>query len=413
VELLFGTAPLGVNRARNFSHRRSVANAGTPGMNILVCLRTAGGLINLVSKVPRAWWPSSLLSSVAQLAPMLRSWLCRAHLLGAFLTQAPSIISSSGGGGGGSAAPAIIEHAAESSLDGLHAALDRARVHRAAGRDVVVQLHGRYPLDSTLNLGEQLLSPEGSAVVSHGAVALRGPAVLDGGVRIDGWTKDATRPWLFAAEVPAELKGINVTQMWDGERRVALARTPLMHYNRSGPVNATTTLTNSIITNPGQVDPALDLTSARMFIYHTWDVSYHPIATIRNSQPAPGYPITQEIVATNQIEMRWNGGGLSGGSGYRYYLEGAEAFLKSGSGMFFHDVSGGRLLYAPVGGAQPGVTVAAKLAELVRSDGVDDVTMESLTVEHASQNRTTSPSPPCRRLLPLMQTQQLAIGASL
>ena len=383
-------------------------------MNILVCLRTAGGLINLVSKVPCLAALFALLSSVAQLAPMLRSWLCRAHLLGAFLTQAPSIIiSSSGGGGGGSAAPAIIEHAAESSLDGLHAALDRARVHRAAGRDVVVQLHGRYPLDWTLNLGEQLLSPEGSAVVSHGAVALRGPAVLDGGVRIDGWTKDATRPWLFAAEVPAELKGINVTQMWDGERRVALARTPLMHYNRSGPVNATTTLTNSIITNPGQVDPALDLTSARMFIYHTWDVSYHPIATIRNSQPAPGYPITQEIVATNQIEMRWNGGGLSGGSGYRYYLEGAEAFLKSGSGMFFHDVSGGRLLYAPVGGAQPGVTVAAKLAELVRSDGVDDVTMESLTVEHASQNRTTSPSPPCRRLLPLMQTQQLAIGASL
>ena len=103
--------------------------------------------------------------------------------------------------------------------------------------------------------------------------------------------------------------------MWDGGRRVALARSELLHYNRSGPVNATTTLTSSIITNPGQVDPALDLSSARLFIYHTWDVSYHPIALIRSSPAAPGYPVTPEIVTTNKISMRWNGGGLGGGSG--------------------------------------------------------------------------------------------------
>jgi hypothetical protein len=95
--------------------------------------------------------------------------------------------------------------------------------------------------------------------------------------------------------------------------------------------------------------------------------------------------------------MRWNGGGLSGGSGYRYYLEGAEAFLKKGSGMFFHDVSGGRLMYAPATGAQPGVTVAARLAELVRSDAVDDVSVEQMTFEHTAADFT-----PCCKVLPFL-----------
>lgn len=250
---------------------------------------------------------------------------------------------------------------------------------------MVVQLSGRYELDETLDLGAQLLPEHHSAHdTAHGAVTLRGPAVLDGGVKVSGWEKDKTRPWLFVAKVPAALQSTNVTQMWDGEHRVALARTELMHYNRSGPVNATTMLTDSIITNPGQVNPALDLTSARLFIYHTWDVSYHPIASIRSSRDASGYPSTPEIVTANKISMRWNGGGLSGGSGYRFYLEGAEAFLRKGSNMFFHDVRQQRILYAPIGGAQPGVTVAARLAELVRSDAVDDVNIESLTFEHSA-----------------------------
>ena len=311
--------------------------------------------------------------------------------------------------GSSSSWPHVVEHAGSSSLDGLREALARARVHRAAGRDVVVQLHGRYALNSTLDLGELL--PAGllaqshypAASQQHGVVTLRGPAVFDGGVEISGWTKDASRPWLFVANVPSALQGINVTQMWDGERRVALARTGLMHFNRSGPVNATTTLTDSIITNPGQVDPALDLTSARVFIYHTWDVSYHPIALVRNSAPASGHPITPEIVVTNMISMRWNGGGLAGGSGNRYYLEGAEAFLKSGSGMFFHDVAGGRLLYVPVGGAQPGNTVVARLAELVRSDSVNDVIVESLTFEHAAADFT-----PCFAPASACETQSAA-----
>ena len=65
--------------------------------------------------------------------------------------------------------------------------------------------------------------------------------------------------------------------------------------------------------------------------------------------------------------------------------------------MFFHDIAGGRLLYAPTDGAQPGATVAARLAELVRSDAVDDVNVESLTFEHAAADfsRCFAPDSAC------------------
>ena len=40
----------------------------------------------------------------------------------------------------------VVEHAAPSSPGGLHEALARARTHRAAGHDVVVQLRGRLAI---------------------------------------------------------------------------------------------------------------------------------------------------------------------------------------------------------------------------------------------------------------------------
>ena len=114
------------------------------------------------------------------------------------------------------------------------------------------------------------------------------------------------------------------------------------------------------------------------------------------SQTLTGAPIVSD-------DSRDGCGGLGGGSGYRYYLEGAEAFLHSGSGTFFHDVKGGRLLYAPLYGAQPGATVAAKPAELVRGDAVDDVSVESLTFEHAAADFT-----PCFALASACETQSAA-----
>ena len=123
--------------------------------------------------------------------------------------------------------------------------------------------------------------------------------------------------------------------------------------------------------------------------YGTWDVSYHDVETIKPSAatPTPAPPPTPEIFVSNLIKTGWlipgNTGGVSG-SGARYYLAGVEQFLERGSGTFVHDAESGTLLYAPLGGAHPGSKVVVpRLVELVRSDSVTDLILNSVTFEHA------------------------------
>ena len=67
-----------------------------------------------------------------------------------------------------------------------------------------------------------------------------------------------------------------------------------------------------------------------------------------------------------------------------YFRAGGEEFLHPGSGTFAHDFKQERLLYAPVDpGAAPGSTVVPRLTELVRADAAHDVTLDSLTFQHA------------------------------
>jgi hypothetical protein len=241
----------------------------------------------------------------------------------------------------------------------MRSALQRAAAHRAAGHEVQVQFDGRVHLDVPLDL---------AALLGEGAgqrVALRGPAVLDGGTPISGWAivKHGSSGWLWAAPVPASLQNVTVTQMWDGPDRVSPARTPVLHYNRTGQENMTTTDTASIVTTAAdgssyKFDKLKALPSVRLFVYHSWDVSYHPLSAIRPAADGLG---GLELVAANQISLRWNSGGLTGASGQRYYLEGAEEFLHEGSGTFVHDAASQQLLYAPKLGGAPGETVAANL----------------------------------------------------
>ena len=116
---------------------------------------------------------------------------------------------------------------AASDSRALATALREADGHRRAGREVHLQLEGRYILDIPLSF-----ALAGAAAAPPGRMprlVVRGPAVLDGGIRIGGWSRDATRPWLWVAPVPAALRaGGAVMQMFDGERRVPPARTPVL-----------------------------------------------------------------------------------------------------------------------------------------------------------------------------------------
>jgi hypothetical protein len=119
--------------------------------------------------------------------------------------------------------------------------LSDGKKHRAMGQTVHLILHGRYVLDRALDLGDQEQFAELPRLHLHG------PAILDGGVDVADWTRDTRRPWLYSAPVPKTLRGISITQMWDGQQRVLSARTPVLHYSKVGPINKSTSCTQSIV----------------------------------------------------------------------------------------------------------------------------------------------------------------------
>ena len=146
---------------------------------------------------------------------------------------------------------------------------------------MLLRLQGRYRLDSPLSLGR----PAAAAPGGLPPLVVRGPAVLDGGVPVTGWARDPTRPWLWAAPVPTALRGsgITITQLFDGERRVPPARTPVLHYEQVGALNTTSGMAKSLIVNATtEIPPTFaQLSAVRLFLYHSWDVSFHPLAEIR------------------------------------------------------------------------------------------------------------------------------------
>ena len=283
------------------------------------------------------------------------------------------------------------ERVGESDVEGLLEAVRRAHGHRASGRAVQLELSGRYQLDRPLDL-----AAPGSADVLP-TLTLAGPAVLDGGVPVSGWAVDPARPWLFRAPVPPALHPIApdqpIVQMWDGETRVPVARTPTMQYNASGPINATTHLADSIITQPGQVSPEFkQLGSMRMFKYHSWDISYYKVASVR---PSLADPSMLQITTENKIQTQWDLGGLNGASGQRFYLEGVEEFLYERSGTFVHDAVSNELLYAPRVPPSEAefATVVPRISQLILTDGGLDIFLKGLTFEHSASSFKSCYSP--------------------
>jgi hypothetical protein len=272
---------------------------------------------------------------------------------------------------------------AKSDTMALLTALRSAGVHRQTGNSVHLHLQGRYMLDQPLDLRVAMGLPASSTrpTTMLPRLVVHGPAVLDGGVDVLNWQRDVSNPWLYSAPLPNALRqsNVSVTQMFDGERRVSPARTPILHYEHIGAVNATTGFTQSIIvsTNLSLPHHFKDVSAVRLFLYHAWDISFHPLAQIRLVNNG-----SLEIIVSNQIKTLWGLG--AGAPGFRFFLEGAEEFLHEGSGTFTHDTTAGRLLYAPADGMVPGATVVPHLTELVSGDGLLDVTMDSVTLQHSA-----------------------------
>ena len=247
-----------------------------------------------------------------------------------------------------------------------------------------LKLRGHIKLDRPLAIPAQQDNARG-ARAAWPQLILRGPAIVDGGVSVVNWTRDTRRPWLYSAPVPVELSlpaEKSITQLWDGEKRIPLARTPILHYSHLGTLNATSGLARSVVFNstrgiPRDFEPSLGVL---LFIYHAWDVSYHPVINLRRSG---GNMSGVELAVGNWIKTSWGVG--AGAPGYRCFIEGHESFLHEGSATFVHDVRAMRLLYAPADGKAPGqATIIPRLAELLRSDGASSVTLQDLTFQHSA-----------------------------
>eukprot|EP01052_Picozoa_sp_SAG31_P013982 SAG31_NODE_855_length_11461_cov_5.496215_2_plen_295_part_00 len=261
--------------------------------------------------------------------------------------------------------------------DSLKAALKSSVAHRRAGSDVQLKLSGRITVDRPLVVPQLQPSPRTGMPPK---LFLRGPAVLDGGIDVTGWTRDPLLPWLYSASLPKPLRTRNesITQLFDGNKRVPLARTQTLHYTRVGRVNTTAGWAGSLVLNSSDGIPGsfTDLSAVRLFIYHSWDVSYHRLAEIRR---VPGTTSGIELVVSNKIKTLWGVG--AGAPGFRCFLEGAREFLRRGSATFVHDAAGKRLLYAPADGEPPGATVVPWLAEILRTDGTSDVVLQDITFQ--------------------------------
>jgi hypothetical protein len=266
----------------------------------------------------------------------------------------------------------------------LTAALRDSVVHREAGAEVHLKLRGHIKLDRPLAIPVQPSSAR-SGRVTWPQLILRGPAIVDGGVSVINWTRDARRPWLYSAPVPVELSlpdNESITQLWDGEQRIPPARTPILHYSHLGALNTTSGLARSVVFNSTRGIPSdfMPTTGVRLFLYHAWDISYHPVVNLRRSG---GKPPGVELAVGNFIKTSWGVG--AGAPGYRCFIEGHESFLREGSATFVHDVGAGRLLYAPADGKAPGqATTVPRLPELLRSDGASAVTLQDLTFQHSA-----------------------------
>ena len=160
-----------------------------------------------------------------------------------------------------------------SDTEQLTLALTRTEEHRRAGRAVQLKLTGRYLIRQPLDFA---LAPSSTHLTTRllPKLTVLGPAVIDGGVDIDGWTRESSRSWLFSAPVPESASIANtsiITQMWAGDQRVPPARTPVLHYCSTGVVNATTGMTQSIIVSSNVskliTNQLKDLATVRLFMY--------------------------------------------------------------------------------------------------------------------------------------------------
>ena len=167
---------------------------------------------------------------------------------------------------------------------------------------------GRHYLPRTLRITAPPADPHPGLVpaMSIESADVGNPAILDGGVVLDGFAPVPGRPWLFAARVPASMPAAApIAQLFvAGERRLP-ARSPTLTYNATvaapGSDPAHPTAAGIVVNDPGTTLAPLvaghgrDLGMARVGLFHSWTTSFHQVAAVNETS---GHVAFKTLVGT-------------------------------------------------------------------------------------------------------------------
>ena len=202
-------------------------------------------------------------------------------------------------------------------VDELHRVLDNRRSQ--------VQQRGSgfaEPLELRLQPGQHRLTRALEITPEHGPLRFVGAngSVISGGVPVTGWTKDASSPGRWKAPIPDDFNSSGIgarMQMWRGDTRLTLARSPTLKYVHAN-ATAITFKGNDIASTYH------DFPNVYLVLYESWTASMHMMSHVDES--------THNAYLASTYNAQW----ANSASGSRYYVENALEHLDT-EGEYYVD----------------------------------------------------------------------------
>eukprot|EP01050_Picozoa_sp_SAG11_P012177 SAG11_NODE_1338_length_5170_cov_4.262473_2_plen_748_part_00 len=256
-----------------------------------------------------------------------------------------------------------------SGTDELHAVLAARREeppHLRAAHIVLAPGTHRLTKPLTLTAGDGPLSFAGE-----------GNASIDGGILVSGWKKSATAG-RWHAPIPDGFNASGIgsrMQMWRGDTRLTLARSPTLTYVHAG---------NTNITFKGSdIKPTYhDMESVFLVLYESWTASMHMLGHVDAASH------------TAFLASNYNSQWANSAAGSRYYVQNAIEELDSEGEFYIDRISGTVHLKSTTDPSADEIVVAGPVELLVLAGTVaaplSDVSYTNVEFKHTSVESTVT-----------------------
>ena len=203
--------------------------------------------------------------------------------------------------------------------DELHRVLDDRR-SQALALPLTAALE---PLELRLGSGTHRLTRALEVTPEHGPlrfVGSRNGSTISGGVPVTGWVADSSTPGHWKAPIPAGFNSTGIgarMQMWRGDKRLTLARSPTLKYTHAN---------MTFITFKGSDIAATyhDFANVHLVLYESWTASMHTMSHVDAT--------THKAYLASVYQNKW----ANSASGSRYYVENALELLDT-EGEYYVD----------------------------------------------------------------------------